>query len=936
MKRSHYVLIFAMHFACGFVGAADSILTDQQIEEDWLQQVRLRLVALAGEQRTRPDLDAMGGCDGVVNGEFGFHTQLEANPWWQVDLAAEFPLDRLSLYNRCGGMAGRASRIRVLLSTDGKSFREAYQHDGTVFHGHSDGKPLVVQLKGEKARYVRLQLPGKEYFHLDEVQVLAGDQNVALGKRATQSSLSEWSKSGGHGSDWAGVLKVTLQSGFRLAAALQRMNVNVDAQLAVLNEVKDAPEAANDDAWKALYLKARRAIRAMVLSNPLLDFDSLVFVKRAPTLFPHLSDQNYGWWSRPGGGLCILKNFKGTTPEIVELSGDFPAGNFLHPELSYDAKRLLFAHCKHFPEVANIRDKYTKSNLPEEAFYHLYEMDMEKRTSRRITKGRYDDMDARYLPDGDIVFLSTRKGTFLQCSQPNTAKTMAADLPDSYVRCGGDRCRPVPVYTLHAMKPDGTDMRALSAFETFEYTPSLANDGRILYCRWDYIDRFNGHFFSLWGCNQDGANAQLVYGNYTVRPQATMEPRAIPGSDKLLFTASAHHSITGGSLVLFDRSRGDEGEEPLTRLTPEVPFPETERNVDTYYANPWPLSEDFYLVSWSNRKLPPHCRCDSTKDNPVNAQGLYLYDRFGNLELLYRDSAISSMNPIPLKARRAPPLQPKLAVLDGEQSGAFLLQDCYDGMTGVPKGTVKRLRIVAVTPKVQPEMNCPPVGLSREDTGKFILGTVPVDEDGSAHFRAPSGIPVFFQALDAEGRSVQTMRSLTYLQPGQTLSCLGCHEPRLRAPQNKPLPLASKRAPSRIAPEAEGTWPLRYDRLVQPVLEAHCVKCHSAEGPAKKFDLTAKKSYGSLMAYANNDLGGLVHERDYSRVNDGPALNSKLVKHLKTHPKHQELKLTDADWRRLCAWMDTYGATVGCFSEQQEKETIEWRKQNAQLFDGAQ
>ena len=932
------VLLCAVFGASGaFAGQA--ALTPQQIEEDWLQQVKLRLADLAGERQARPELDALGGCDGVINGEYGFHTKTEDKPWWQVDLGGILPLDRLVVYNRGGNLAARASRMRVLLSNDSKQFKEAYQHDGSVFHGHSDGKPLTVQLEGKKARYVRLQLPSKDYFHLDEVQAYAvdGKANVALNKRATQSSVSEWSMAKAGSSNWSPALRATLESGFQLAAALERQGVDVASHRKVLEDVKSAPAVEGDEAWKERYLKARRAIRKMALANPLLDFDSLVFAKRAPTLFPHLSDQYYGWWSRPGGGLYILKGLKSESPELTCLSGDFPEGNFLRPGLSYDAKKLVFAFCKHHPDVQKIKDKFTKSNLPEDAFYHLYEMDLEKRASRQLTKGRYDDFDGRYLPDGDILFLSTRKGTFLQCTQANTAKTLEADLPDSYVRCGGGRYRPVPVFTLHAMAPDGTNMRPLSAFETFEYTPSVTNDGRIVYCRWDYIDRFNGHFFSLWGCNQDGSNAQLVYGNYTKKPQATMEPCAIPGSDKLIFTASAHHSVTGGSLVLLNRSHGNEGEEPLTRLTPEVPFPETEKNVGSFYANPWPLSEDFYLVSWSNKRLPPHCRCDDSKRNPTNAQGLYLYDRFGNLELLYRDPSISSMYPIPLRPRKSPPTQPKVAVHDGEQAGSFILQDVYDGMNGVPKGSIKKLRIVGVTPKVQPEMNRPPIGLSREDTGKFIMGSVPVEEDGSAHFRAPSGIPVFFQALDAEGRSVQTMRSLTYLQPGQTLSCLGCHEPRLRAPQNKPLPLASKRPPSRITPGPSGTLPLRFDRAVQPILDAHCIRCHGPDSKVaearKKLDLSAKHSYKSLMAYAKNDLKGLVFERDYSKVNDSPSLHSKILKHLRTHPKHKELKLTDADWRRIYAWMDTYGATVGCFSDQQEKELIEWRKQNAQLFE---
>ena len=133
---------------------------------------------------------------------------------------------------------------------------------------------------------------------------------------------------------------------------------------------------------------------------------------------------------------------------------------------------------------------------------------------RQLTRGKYDDFDGNYLPAGDVLFLSTRKGQFLQTSETNTQQTIAGDLPDSYVRCGGDDYRPVPVFTMHAVNQDGTRIWPVSAFETFEYTPSIAHDGRILYCRWDYIDRFNGHFFSLWSSNPDGTNAQLVYGNY--------------------------------------------------------------------------------------------------------------------------------------------------------------------------------------------------------------------------------------------------------------------------------------------------------------------------------------------------------------------------------------------------------------------------------------
>jgi len=322
-------------------------------------------------------------------------------------------------------------------------------------------------------------------------------------------------------------------------------------------------------------------------------------VKRAPATLPHISDQYYGWWSRPGGGIYILEDFKSPSPRLRCLTQGWPEGSFLRPDLSYDGTKVLFAFCRYYSHVSGM-EKVDKAKLPEDAFYQIYEMNLDGTGLRQLTHGRYDDFDARYLPDGGIVFLSTRKGTFVQCTKANTAATLARTLPDSYVRCGGDNKRPCAVYTLHVMDADGRNMRPISAFETFEYTPSVADDGRLLYTRWDYIDRFNGHFFSLWSANQDGTNPQLVYGNYTTKPQATLEARSVPGSGKILFTAAAHHSITGGSLALLDTSKGNEGLAPLTRLTPEVPFPETEAWDNNYYANPYPLSEDF--------SIPIRCR----------------------------------------------------------------------------------------------------------------------------------------------------------------------------------------------------------------------------------------------------------------------------------------------------------------------------------------
>ena len=342
------------------------------------------------------------------------------------------------------------------------------------------------------------------------------------------------------------------------------------------------------------------------MRNPLLDFDEILFVKRAPTMFPHISDQYYGWFARGGGGLYVLSGFKGEAPALRCLTDGWPEGNFLRPDISRDGARVVFAWCRYYPHVAEIKDKTVKTNLPEDAFYHIFEMNLDGSNVRQLTRGYYNDMDARYLPGGDIVFLSTRKGTALQAGRASAQASCADIQPDSYVRCGGDAHRPVPVFTLHRMNGDGGELTAISAFENFEWTPAINHDGQVLYARWDYIDRFNGDFMSLWSTRPDGTQPQLVYGNFTHRPQCVFEARPIPGSRKLVFTASAHHSITGGSLVLLDRTRGTEDEAPMERLTPEVCFPETEDSPPCYYAGPWPLSERHFLVSWSDRPLPIH------------------------------------------------------------------------------------------------------------------------------------------------------------------------------------------------------------------------------------------------------------------------------------------------------------------------------------------
>jgi hypothetical protein len=919
--------------------SAASPLSADQIEADWLRQHDLRSTTATTGPGVKPEQDAAGACDGVKNGKWGFHTENEQNPWWQVDLGRPTPVDRITLYNRCD-LAERNSHIIVLFSNDAEVFRRVYQHDGTTFLGYADGKPLVIETSGTETRYVRLQLPGTSYFHLDEVEIYArgSAQNIALNKPATQSSTSQWSVR--HGRNARYNIEQILDSGYKLAADLKHLGADIVEQesrlQAVALEARKLASTAPEQIQRSLYLNARREVRAMAFANPLLDFDTLLFAKRAPGTLPHISDQYYGWWSRPGGGLYLVEGFKGDNRRIKCLTDNWPVGSFLRPDLSCDAKRIVFAYCTYYPHVSGM-EKVDKEKLPEDAFYHIFEMNIDGTGLRRLTHGRYDDFDARYLPDGDIVFLSTRKGQFVQCSRANTAATTRATLPDSYVRCGGDNIRPCAVFALHAMDPDGGDIRPISAFENFEWTPSVADDGRLLYARWDYIDRFNGHFMSLWSSNQDGTNPQLVYGNYTTAPQCVFEARSIPNSRKLVFTATAHHSITGGSLALLDRPLGAEGQKPVTRLTPEVCLPESEGWPQSYYANPYPLSETYYLVAWSDRSLPPHAGSAQINDerNPVNALGLYLYDAFGNLELIYRDPEISSMYPIPVRPRTSPPAQPDKTDWDEPAEGRFLVQDVYRGLPGIPRGSVKSLRVVGVPPKTQPHMNSPNLGVSSEDPGKFVVGTVPVEEDGSAYFRVPSGVSLFFQALDERGLAVQTMRSLTYVHPGQTLSCIGCHESRESAPTLQSRPLAAGRHPSRLAPGPPGSWPLRFDRLIQPVLDKSCTSCHSPASSvpeAARLDLTAANSYKNLLSFGDKDLEKLAFERDRSVAGQCTAGKSRLLTLLTAGQGHEGIRLDADALNRLVTWMDVYAQRLGSFSDQQEREILELRHRMAPLL----
>jgi hypothetical protein len=319
--------------------------------------------------------------------------------------------------------------------------------------------------------------------------------------------------------------------------------------------------------------------------------------------------------------------------------------------------------------------------------------------------------------------------------------------------------------------------------------------------------------------------------------------------------------------------------------------------------------------------------------------GLYWVDRFGNKELLYRDLNISSLWPMPLRSRHTPPIVVSVRENPQTNEGTYFLQNVYESWPQIPGGTsntITHLRILQVLPKTTPNINQPRVGLANASPGKQVLGTVPVEADGSAYFRAPAGIPLSFQALDRHGMAVQTMRSLTYLQPGEQATCIGCHESRLNAPKPGTVTLAAQRPPSPIRQGPDGSKPFSYPLLVQPVLDRLCVDCHSGSDASDGIILTGTPSGAFTASY--NALAPRVR---FSEWKSTPAANAEPLSQPEVFGArgsplmtlllqgHEDVVLSQDDILRLATWMDANALFYGTFNPEDQQ-----RQQRGERIDG--
>ncbi|MFO1491163.1 MAG: LamG-like jellyroll fold domain-containing protein [Kiritimatiellia bacterium] len=590
------------------------------------------------------------------------------------------------------------------------------------------------------------------------------------------------------------------------------------------------------------------------------DFDQVVFVRRLTYNANHYYTEfiNSSWM--PGGNLCVLDLRDGSVREIVpQLRG----GVFERFDLSFDARRIVFAW---------------KAG-PQEG-YRIYEVNVDGGGLRQLTfpepdeaglVAKYrvdpgyhhgtDDMQPCYLPDGGIVFISTRCRHGVLCDPPDNFTTTV----------------------LYRMDADGGNLRKLSNSALSEASPAVTEDGRILYTRWEYVDKGAVSVKCLWVMRPDGSASSEVYKNDIALPPTFLHGRPIPGAaNEFVVLGTPHYPQNGvGTVIRIDTTRDLRTRDPMTYMTPGVdiqaepgfafragngPWRQDGHGRGPLFKDPYPLARDRFLVA--------HKPAGPVWSDP-RAYGLCLLDDTGRVFPLYKDPEFSCWLPYPLRPRRVPPVLPSSPDpgLAAKNQAVCVLADVYRGMTGVPRGTIRHLRILEQVPR--------PWAVRQEGGGdeydqqykvitkdthlglKVQHGVVPVEEDGSAHFVVPSGANIFLQALDENYFAVQTERTYVNYMPGEQRSCVGCHEsPAGGVPANTGaggMLKALARPPSVPGPqpgESRGARVLDYVTDVQPVWDRHCVSCHAGGKDHPPPDLR-----GELTERFNLSYESLVPER---------------------------------------------------------------------------
>jgi formylglycine-generating enzyme required for sulfatase activity len=626
------------------------------------------------------------------------------------------------------------------------------------------------------------------------------------------------------------------------------------AFLARLTKLKAAPDEAK---LKALAYEA-------LLANPVLNFDKLLLIKRA-------SGNKFlvnNWLSNT----AIKKT--GHTNEIAVLSPISPEGKIttiFTPEngsfvgdvdLHFDGTKMLFS-------------------MPKEGkHWQIFEVGVDGKNLRQATPSEHTDVsnyDPCYLPDGNIMYTSTANMQGVPCIG------------------GGSHVANMALYN-----PTTKKTRMLCFEQDHDWCPTLMPNGRIMYLRWEYTD--SPHYFTrvMMSMNPDGTNQVAYYGSNSYWPNSLFFARPVPNTaTKFVGIVGGHHGIPRkGEMVVFDTAKGThEADGVIQRISdygkPVKPVI-ADRLVDRswpLFIHPLPLDEKYYFAS------RPITR--GSKD-----WGVFLVDVFDNMLLIKTIPGSSLVEPIPLVATKRPPVIP--SKLNPDMKDAILyVQSVYNGpgLKGVPKGTVKSMRVFTYTYGYRGVGGHTCFGTESGWDAKRILGTVPVHADGSAMFRVPANTPISLQPLDENGASLQLMRSWLTAMPGEALSCVGCHETSKEAP-SPTRTMAGLKPPAKITPWNGPSRGFGFRREVQPVLDKYCVGCH--DGKTKGAANFATRSTKANTAY--NTLQLYIRrpgpESDYHmfRPMEYHSSTSELMQMLAKG--HNNVKLPAAAMNRLQTWHD--------------------------------
>ena len=641
----------------------------------------------------------------------------------------------------------------------------------------------------------------------------------------------------------------------------------------------------------------------------------ILFAKQFNYQGIHIYDTFYQW--RPGGGIYVLENpadppeqhrvravIDPTTPETL---GE---GVYFDPSLSWCATKIVFSF-KGTPDGNSV----------------IYEIGVDGTGLRQITNldnfgnpylgvgGGHHDVKPSYLADGRIVFTSTRYSGLVPCANNGVA-------------------------ILHVVDADGSNIRTISVNNVTEFDPVQLADGRILYGRWEYIDKNALTIQSLWTVLPDGTNETALFANNVVFPEAILQARPVPGEEHLIVaTFAPHNAPPRGSIAIIDTRVCKNGPEAIFNF--EHHDRPTHDRGDSQY--PWPLSRDVVLFSG----IPPGNDAPRLPDDIARTQGrntpvlnaLMLIDRTGARTVVHSNPYIDLHNPIPLVPRPKPQLLADST--DRSQiTGNFFIQDVYDGMPTVPRGSVRWLRLIEETSRVSESPGSNPFNQTFSASAalawgpKIYLGIVPVEEDGSVYFEAPSGRALYFQLLDEDYRLVRSMRTFIQAVPGTTRSCVGCHEDKFSA-----APAASqfRRIPIRpLVPidESWGSGYLDYPSMIQPIFDRRCVECHGGAeningGFAGGLDLS-----GGWTEWFNISYENLTARRERQYIADlisgiccmnGTAYwsvqifepyahgsgNARLAEVLLTEPHRTHANLTQTERELIFAWIDSNGLYFG-------------------------